>query len=309
MSWDDRRRRQKERPGRAGLEALARAVSPGAAVVRARRLRGGLATATHLVVLSTPSGLLRVVVKRYLPGDGTAPSEWAKLRFAHGLAVGAPRPLAVDPTGAWFGAPALAMAALPGRASVAPRDVPAFVGEIARTLALIHAARASGAPAVMRGSPPWRPPSGLGKSTKVERALRIAGEGAPVSRERVVSHGDFHPGNLLWSRGRISGVVDWSNARLAPRAWDVAYCRADLAVLLGGDAPQLFLQAYGRDVPHLPVHDLMCGLGALAWGRYWTVSYGEQGAAGLTPALARRRASAFVRRALRDATAARPSSL
>jgi len=40
----------------------------------------------------------------------------------------------------------------------------------------------------------------------------------PAYRPRFI-HRDFHPGNVLWSRGRASGVVDWANACKGPAGW------------------------------------------------------------------------------------------
>jgi aminoglycoside phosphotransferase (APT) family kinase protein len=38
----------------------------------------------------------------------------------------------------------------------------------------------------------------------------------------VVCHGDFHPQNVLVERGAVTGVLDWPNALVAERAFDVA---------------------------------------------------------------------------------------
>ena len=57
-------------------------------------------------------------------------------------------------------------------------------------------------------------------------------------------HRDFHPGNVLWARGRVSGVVDWVNACAGPRGCDVATCRANLADLAGDRAADDFRAAY-----------------------------------------------------------------
>lgn len=294
MNWDERRKHLLSRPSRVGLDRLARAVGPGSRVVRTRRLGGGLATATHLVELSTGD---RVVVKRYVPGDATPPKEWARLRFVHRLPVPSPEPLAFDPSGEWFGTPALAMGVVIGRPYVVPADVPSFIGEIARALGQLHAAPTKGAPAVMRRPMEWTPPKDLRRTSLVERAIDIIESERPWSldHKHVVTHSDFHPGNLLWARGRLSGIVDWSAAKVGSRAWDVAYCRTDLAVLLGGDAPGRFLAECGGELPHMRAFSLMCGLNALRWGHLWTMAYNEQGATHLTPAVVKRRAAAFVR--------------
>jgi aminoglycoside phosphotransferase (APT) family kinase protein len=44
----------------------------------------------------------------------------------------------------------------------------------------------------------------------------------------VFIHRDFHPGNVLWRRGRVTGVVDWASASISPACVDVGHCRGNL---------------------------------------------------------------------------------
>jgi aminoglycoside phosphotransferase (APT) family kinase protein len=62
-----------------------------------------------------------------------------------------------------------------------------------------------------------------------ERAIKLVEAGPPPStRPPVFVHRDYHPGNLLWSRGRTTGVIDWVNASVGHPGIDVAHCRANL---------------------------------------------------------------------------------
>ena len=36
-----------------------------------------------------------------------------------------------------------------------------------------------------------------------------------------VIHGDYQESNLMFREGRVSALLDWDNAGVAPRAWDV----------------------------------------------------------------------------------------
>jgi aminoglycoside/choline kinase family phosphotransferase len=47
----------------------------------------------------------------------------------------------------------------------------------------------------------------------------------------VLLHRDFHPGNVLWRYGRVSGVVDWLGACSGPAPADVAHCRTNLLTM------------------------------------------------------------------------------
>ncbi len=310
MDWKAHRAHQLSPLPREGLAAMAKEISPGSRVVRVRgRLGGGLATATHAVELQPRSGkTFGLVIKRYGADDDTIGDEWGRLRFAHGLDLLTPEPLGRDLKGEWFGTPALVMTRLPGHPNVRPRDLDTWLREIAAALVTIQSVPLRKATASLRKVhrvEDWEPPQGLRQTDLLKRAVNAVRRNLPdaLKAGRAIGHGDFHPGNLLWSRERLTGVVDWSAARIGPRAHEVAYCRADLAVLMGAGAAEDFGRIYeqisgqrlGED---LWVWDLTCGLAALRGGRFWVQGYREQGATDLTPRHVWPRVATLIRRAL-----------
>lgn len=308
--WQERYAQIRSRPPADGLRRLARAISRGSTVTRTRRLGGGIGTATSAVTLRTSSGRTVAVILKRFPRDrgDKAVEEWRRLRFAQRLPVPSPEPIAIDRTGEWFGAPALVMARLPGRPDVTPRDVPRWLDEFAKVQATLHSVRVARPPGFLLGPEALvaQSASGLTSSPVVDAASRYVRRRIARARIRdvVVAHGDAHPGNMLWRRGRVSGVTDWAYAGMLPRGHEVAYARTDIAVLLGPRAADDYLVAYehhsGVRVRDLAVWDLRQGLGALRWSPLWALAYREQGAA-LTAATAKRRATAFVKRVLANA--------
>ena len=99
----------------------------------------------------------------------------------------------------------------------------------------------------------------------------------------MLTHDDFHPGNVIWQRGTLSGLIDWSSARLGPRWYEVSYCRADVALLFGMHAADRLVAEYvaatGLQPADTPVFDLICGLTARRWATAWLTAYAEQGRA------------------------------
>jgi len=80
-----------------------------------------------------------------------------------------------------------------------------------------------------------------------DRGLRDAAREAasgPLVDEKVFVHGDYQHFNVLWSQGRLTGVVDWPNAATGNRGSDVGHCRLNLAVLFGPSAAADYLAAY-----------------------------------------------------------------
>jgi len=68
----------------------------------------------------------------------------------------------------------------------------------------------------------------------------------PSSEDTVFSHGDFTPANILFSRSRPSGLVDWGRAGRADRYCDLSlFCRS----LPDPRSQERFLAAYGIEQP------------------------------------------------------------
>jgi Ser/Thr protein kinase RdoA (MazF antagonist) len=250
-------------PKHAGWTALAEAVAAGARVTRLRRLTGG-AGGTDAYDVTLDRVPHRVAVKIYRDGDGTAPSEWSRLQFAQRVAAPVPKPIAADLESVWFGRPAIVMSRLPGRPDVTPKVVDSWVAALAQTLAQFHQTALDGFEGALPRPPwtePWQPAAGEHDPLTAAAVSAVTARLPSLSPERVFTHGDFHPGNVLWHRGHLSGVVDWSAARLDARWSEVAYCRADVCLLLGPDIADRLAHAYsdivGSTSDELAVYDVM----------------------------------------------------
>lgn len=252
-------------PRHRGWKALAEAVAPGARVTRLRRLPGAGVTDAYDVTLDrSPS---RVVVKLYRDGDDTAPLEWDRLKFAQRVSVPVPEPITADLQSVWFGRPAIVMSRLRGRPDLTAKNVGSWLGALAQTLAELHKTEVAGAEGAVTRPPPtesWSPPAFEDWPLTAEAVRVIEARLPSLTSERVLTHGDFHPANVLWQRGRISGVVDWSTARLDSRWYDLAYCRASVCLRLGPDIADRLADAYtdivGDSSDEVAVYDLMCVL-------------------------------------------------
>src|SRR5688572_22801564 len=249
-------------PRHAGWDALAEALARDARVTRVHRLVGGGSADAYDVKLDQAPG--RVVVKVFRDGDDTAPLEWSRLKFAQRVTMPVPEPIAADLESTWFGRPAIVMSRLTGRPDVAPKDVDSWIGFLARALTELHETALDGAEGVLTRPPlaeTWRPPAGQHDLLTAKAVNAVTAHLPSLSSEHVFTHGDFNPSNVLWHRGRISGVVDWSAARLDAPWSDLAYCRGAVCLLLGPDVADLLADAYSDIVGYasdeLAVYDLM----------------------------------------------------
>ena len=230
------RRLLRARPPRPALAWAERQLA--ARVVSTRALRGGMSSAVHLLVYETSSGSRgRAVLRRYVRPElnaeqpDIAAREACSLSFAETIDVPTPVLLALDPTGADSDTPALLMSHLPGRVDWWPTDIETWLRRLADLLPGIHRASLPppGTIPAFRPYPQktYRPPPWARHPTVWERAVEIFHAPAPALPSVFIQR-DFHPGNVLWRRATVSGVVDWQSACIGPAAIDVGHCRANL---------------------------------------------------------------------------------
>ena len=224
----------------------------GGPVVSVRALRGGMSSAVHLLTVQDDGGRRRqAVLRRYVrpgqeQGTDAAGQEARALRAACRAGVPVPALLAADPAGTGAGVPAVLMSRLPGRVDWWPADTDDWLRRLAEVLPAIHAAPLP-PPGVLPCFAPYPQasyqPPGWARYPRVwEQAAEISREPPPGLPE-VLVHRDFHPGNVLWRRGAVSGVVDWQGACTGPAAADVAHCRVNL-LGFGAGAAQRFTAAW-----------------------------------------------------------------
>ncbi|HXW80352.1 MAG TPA: aminoglycoside phosphotransferase family protein [Acidimicrobiales bacterium] len=218
----------------------------GAAVIKVRRLPGASTSAVHVVVLSDGRHLVlrRYVWRWVLQDEPMAPQrEVDALNFASAAGLFCPRPIAVDVPGlsTGDGIPAILTTKLAGTAVAVPD-----LYRLAETAGAIHSLSAE---TLGHRYFPWyrgtttAAPESATRPQLWETAIEIWRSEMPSYRPTLV-HRDFHPGNVLWVRGRCSGVVDWVNACEGPPGCDVAHCRWNLIELAGPQSADQFLDAY-----------------------------------------------------------------
>jgi Ser/Thr protein kinase RdoA (MazF antagonist) len=197
---------------------------------------------------------------------------------------------------------------LPGRSFHVPYNVHAWVTELARGLAKVHAVTAEGYDL-----------SWLEQHNRqtildeLERRRAQADAAGPLARQiideverrlqnvdlsNVLIHADFHPGNTVFVRSKLSGIVDWPEACLGDAAYDVAQCRLDLVISHEPEIADQFTDAYmtatSDPLTNLTLFDLERGLPALLNYERWLVGYHDAGLKHITSDLAGRRLRAFL---------------
>ncbi|HEX3794319.1 MAG TPA: aminoglycoside phosphotransferase family protein [Acidimicrobiales bacterium] len=158
-----------------------------------------------------------------------------------------PEPVAFDVTGDRSGCPSLIMTYLPGEPAIHHLDLRQIVEPLAR----LHARTA---PNEFDRYRHWFDIDRLAVPEWTKRPeawaelIDIVGGKEPTA-PHVFLHRDFHPGNLLWQNGQLSGIVDWPASCHGPRGIDVAHARGNLALIDGVEEAEQFLRTYRQIVP------------------------------------------------------------
>jgi aminoglycoside phosphotransferase (APT) family kinase protein len=244
----------RRRPPAQTLQWVVDATGLGGRIVGVESL-GGNWLACHAVDVKDRHGNVhRFVLRRWVrPGweedpEFTAEQEARTLVLLAESNVPAPTLVAADSNGTVCDAPTILTTRLPGGPPGDPTDIRAFVMQLAGALPPIHSVNGRAeqlVPAFRRYYdvaevlvPPWTRQPGLW-----ERALSIAASIGPDDAECFI-HRDYHQGNTLWTRGRLTGIVDWTAASWGPPGVDVGHMRWNLAMAYSVDAADDFLAAH-----------------------------------------------------------------
>ncbi len=309
--------RMRVAPKRRLLEALAEELCPGGSIIGVRRLKGGISCGMHALKVQDGRGdISDFVLRRYNDSrdsdSGVCDREWSALSALATTAVTAPRPILKDPSGKRFGYPAIVTSLLPGKGGISPRDLDGWLRQLAVALASIHTVSAddhdlslleSQADEIDRQLTGGRPAPVGGVGFLLADLMSALKRHMPANlgERRMLLHGDFWPGNTLWSRGRFTGVVDWEQAKVGDLGEDVGYCRNDIAMVFGLPEADDFLRYYeavAEPVADLVFWDLLACTRPLPDPAEWLPGYHELGRLDLTPELMRQRFGVFARHAL-----------
>ena len=253
--------KQRLRLERDGVARLVDHLALGAFATRVRSLRGGGRRRVFEVRWRERGGRTGRVVVRLAPDRGgaetNAVSEFKTLTALHAAGYPVPRPILVD-IEEYFSRPAIVMQ-FAGRPVAQPRNRDKWLRCCAEALASMHAI----SPATTDLS--HLAPSSLDErrasqemSLSVDHLSRFEQDGLikrvvdamqqetlrqePVTMGLV--HEDYWPGNILWRRGRISAVIDWTEAALGDPARDVAQFQIDLSLMYDLEAAVTFGELY-----------------------------------------------------------------
>jgi aminoglycoside phosphotransferase (APT) family kinase protein len=251
------------------LAWVEQAIGRGARVVGWRRLTGGITSAVHQLTVEHNGRRGPFVLRRWIPDRGhedyvvgAVAAETAVLTALERGDIPAPRVIGSTTDRAHAG-PAVLMTRMPGHVHLMPRDRERWLQQMAHMLPRIHALDIDAKPFVSWLAPgPLSPLPDASRPEIWRQAIALVAQERPPTHTCFI-HRDYQHFNLLWSRERLTGVIDWVQASVGSPDIDVGHCRLNLTILFSADVADRFRQMYeaeaGRKVdPWWDLHSLLC---------------------------------------------------
>lgn len=234
------------------LDWLARSSNIAADALRITPMRGANSSAVFAIETAHKPRAQRFVLRVFNDKEWLAQEPDLLIHETFALAearycnVATPALIASKGDDIGFGGPVILMSRVRGHVELRPADLQDWTTKLAGALVQIHAREARDFGwhySQWFDSARLQVPNWATDSQLWERAIAFYRTAPPLERD-VFLHRDFHPCNVLWRNGKVSGVVDWVNACRGPRGLDVAHCRTNLAVLFGVETADAFRNAY-----------------------------------------------------------------
>ena len=268
-------------------------IFPGHRLLSLTPAAAAFTNSVHILRCVSPAGNeMRLAVKRMTddPDPERAAADFHGLRIARKHGIPAPEPLYLDETGELLGIPGIVSGFIEGGQVSRPEDVTSWSVDIARMLLRVHDISPSSEersriydgremglyflggnwPDTMAGHPLTAP------IFDAVLDLRAGLRRVPP----VFLHMDYWPGNILWSQGQISGLVDWDAASYGDPALDVGYFRMNMYLRGIKEAADIFLDYYESEsgpVENLGFWELACAARPLPAPALWLPEYYEKG--------------------------------
>ncbi|MGZ9584038.1 phosphotransferase family protein [Paenibacillus marinisediminis] len=236
------------------LEWVIESVDPEATIQSIHRMQGGISSIVCSISLQTKHADKEVVLRLFDNAEWVrnepdlARHEAECLRLASHVDAETPQIIAFDEDGSKCGMPAVLMTKLNGSVVLTPPDMEAWLNGLARSLVQIHKVSADSFPWKYRSymdPASYEIPTWSDYPEQWGRVVNIA-KGPHPSVKQCFIHRDYHPTNVLWADGQVSGIVDWVNSCQGPAGVDIGHCRWNIAMLYGVETADAFLSAYER---------------------------------------------------------------
>ena len=216
-----------------------------------RILEGGVSSEVFLIVVESKKGEEKIVLRTEggQPAENSIKTEYLLLEKLHQTKVPCAKPIHLDHSKEILDKGFMLMTYLEGTIEIPKIKNFGFLNKMVGILKNIHNVDTKILPTLPCRFDPTYDLFEFLPNARINKELKaiLKGYDTSYSGKPVLLHGDFWPGNILWTKDEISGVLDWEYAAIGDPVSDLAVASLELKYDYGRRGVDRFLDLYSKN--------------------------------------------------------------
>ena len=216
-----------------------------------RILEGGVSSEVFLIAVESRKGEEKIVLRTEggPPAENSIKTEYLLLEKLHQTKVPCAKPIHLDHSKEILDKDFMLMTYLEGTIEIPKIKNFGFLNKMVGILKNIHNVDTKILPTLPCRFDPTYDLFEFLPNEKINKELKaiLKGYDTSYSGKPVLLHGDFWPGNILWTKDEISGVLDWEYAAIGDPVSDLAVASLELKYDYGKRGVDRFLDLYSKN--------------------------------------------------------------
>ena len=216
-----------------------------------RILEGGVSSEVFLIAVESKKGEEKIVLRTEggPPAENSIKTEYLLLEKLHQTKVPCAKPIHLDHSKEILDKDFMLMTYLEGTIEIPKIKNFGFLNKMVGILKNIHNVDTKILPTLPCRFDPTYDLFEFLPNARIIKELKAILKGYDTSYlgKPVLLHGDFWPGNILWTKDEISGVLDWEYAAIGDPVSDLAVASLELKYDYGKRGVDRFLDLYSKN--------------------------------------------------------------
>ena len=216
-----------------------------------RILEGGVSSEVFLIAVESKKGEEKIVLRTEggPPAENSIKTEYLLLEKLHQTKVPCAKPIHLDHSKEILDKDFMLMTYLEGTIEIPKIKNFGFLNKMVGILKNIHNVDTKILPTLPCRFDPTYDLFEFLPNARINKELKaiLKGYDTSYSGKPVLLHGDFWPGNILWAKDEISGVLDWEYAAIGDPVSDLAVASLELKYDYGKRGVDRFLDLYSKN--------------------------------------------------------------
>ena len=216
-----------------------------------RILEGGVSSEVFLIAVESRKGEEKIVLRTEggPPAENSIKTEYLLLEKLHQTKVPCAKPIHLDNSKEILDKDFMLMTYLEGTIEIPKIKNFGFLNKMVGILKNIHNVDTKILPTLPCRFDPTYDLFEFLPNARINKELKaiLKGYDTSYSGKPVLLHGDFWPGNILWTKDEISGVLDWEYAAIGDPVSDLAVASLELKYDYGKRGVDRFLDLYSKN--------------------------------------------------------------